>query len=67
MDPCCDPDTCLLKFWAKCRSGACCENCLPKRSNEVCRSATGECDAAEYCDGVSGEVCITYYIMMYNL
>ncbi|XP_067936250.1 zinc metalloproteinase-disintegrin-like EoVMP2 [Watersipora subatra] len=55
VDPCCDPNTCLLKFWAKCSSGPCCHQCLPKQSNDVCREAKGECDAAEYCDGVIGE------------
>lgn len=56
VDECCDASTCLLKSWALCRSGTCCQNCLPRQSNEVCRSAMGECDAAEFCDGLSGEV-----------
>lgn len=27
IDPCCDAETCLLKPYATCRSGACCQNC----------------------------------------
>ncbi|XP_067948088.1 zinc metalloproteinase-disintegrin-like protein F1 isoform X2 [Watersipora subatra] len=54
-DLCCDPNTCLLKSWAVCRTGTCCDSCLPKPSVTQCRAATNDCDAPEYCDGMSGE------------
>ncbi|KAI0211212.1 Disintegrin and metalloproteinase domain-containing protein 12 [Lamellibrachia satsuma] len=54
-DPCCDPDTCLLRPWANCRSGQCCHNCtvLPKTS--MCRKSEVECDVPEFCDGTTGQ------------
>ena len=30
-DPCCDGSTCLLKYWADCRTGECCHNCTVGR------------------------------------
>ncbi|XP_074658663.1 uncharacterized protein LOC141911577 [Tubulanus polymorphus] len=54
-DPCCDPDTCLLRKNADCNNGDCCRNCTIVRKSLPCRAASGECDIAEYCDGSSGD------------
>ena len=37
----------------QCETGACCTNCMFTAFNTECRAATGECDAAEVCDGLS--------------
>ena len=66
-DPCCDGSNCLLKTWAVCRTGACCDSCLAKSSTHLCRAARHDCDAPEYCDGFGGEVSdITYGITLYK-
>lgn len=55
VDPCCDGATCMLKVWATCRSGTCCEGCRVRNSTHLCRSARTDCDVPEYCNGMSGE------------
>lgn len=70
LDPCCNATTCLLKSWATCRSGECCEDCLPKSTQSQCRAARNDCDAPEFCNGVSGEVCnhlTLYYLQILKL
>ncbi|KAL8603649.1 hypothetical protein ACOMHN_017146 [Nucella lapillus] len=62
VDPCCDPHTCLLKYWAQCRSGPCCANCTILDSSHMCRERQSECDVPEYCDGHSGNCPFNTYI-----
>ncbi|XP_072006311.1 zinc metalloproteinase-disintegrin-like VLAIP-A [Engystomops pustulosus] len=52
-DKCCDAATCKLKEGAQCSGGKCCSNCRVKPAGSVCRSAKGECDLSEMCDGRS--------------
>ena len=52
--PCCD-QTCRLKGNADCSDGLCCFGCRLRNKGFVCRSASGECDLPEYCDGTSAE------------
>ncbi|XP_053525820.1 disintegrin and metalloproteinase domain-containing protein 1a-like [Artibeus jamaicensis] len=52
--PCCD-QTCRLKGNADCSDGLCCFGCRLRNKGFVCRSALGECDLPEYCDGTSAE------------
>ncbi|XP_045632576.1 disintegrin and metalloproteinase domain-containing protein 1a-like [Ursus americanus] len=52
-NPCCD-QTCRLKEHAQCSEGLCCFNCRLRHKGFMCRSASGECDLPEYCDGTSG-------------
>ncbi|XP_052226885.1 disintegrin and metalloproteinase domain-containing protein unc-71-like isoform X2 [Dreissena polymorpha] len=54
-DPCCDPGTCLLKYWAQCRTGACCHNCSYLATDYVCRERSTDCDVPEFCTGRDGE------------
>ncbi|XP_072179341.1 uncharacterized protein [Diadema setosum] len=54
-DPCCDAATCRFTSGSTCAQGECCENCQLISAGTVCRSAAGECDVAEACDGVSGQ------------
>ncbi|XP_056008473.1 disintegrin and metalloproteinase domain-containing protein unc-71-like isoform X2 [Ostrea edulis] len=61
-DPCCDPDTCLLKSWAQCKSGTCCHNCTFLPSHFVCRDQATDCDVPELCPGNSGECPVNNYI-----
>ncbi|XP_063421793.1 disintegrin and metalloproteinase domain-containing protein unc-71-like isoform X6 [Mytilus trossulus] len=61
-DPCCDPDTCLLKTWAQCRTGSCCYNCTFLPQQYVCRERSTECDVPELCTGFSGECPSNNYI-----
>lgn len=61
-DPCCDPHTCLLKYWAQCRSGPCCANCTVLDSSHMCRDRQSECDVPEYCDGETGNCPFNTYI-----
>uniref|UniRef100_A0A8C0KXC5 Disintegrin and metalloproteinase domain-containing protein 1a-like n=1 Tax=Canis lupus dingo TaxID=286419 RepID=A0A8C0KXC5_CANLU len=51
---CCD-QTCRLKEQAQCNDGLCCFNCQFRHKGFMCRSALGECDLPEYCDGSSGK------------
>ncbi|XP_028384137.1 disintegrin and metalloproteinase domain-containing protein 1a-like [Phyllostomus discolor] len=51
---CCD-QTCRLKGNAECSDGLCCFGCRLRNKGYVCRSAAGECDLPEYCDGTSAE------------
>ncbi|XP_036304976.1 disintegrin and metalloproteinase domain-containing protein 1a-like [Pipistrellus kuhlii] len=53
-DPCCD-QTCTLKGSAECSDGLCCFGCQLRNKGFVCRSASGDCDLPEYCDGSSAE------------
>ncbi|XP_032167127.1 disintegrin and metalloproteinase domain-containing protein 1a-like [Mustela erminea] len=53
-NPCCD-ETCRLNEHAQCSDGLCCFNCQWRHKGFMCRSALGECDLPEYCDGSSGE------------
>ncbi|XP_041367315.1 disintegrin and metalloproteinase domain-containing protein unc-71-like isoform X2 [Gigantopelta aegis] len=62
QDPCCDPSTCLLRFWAQCRSGPCCSNCTVLSRDHVCRPRQTECDVPEFCDGERGECPFNNYI-----
>ncbi|KAM5311668.1 disintegrin and metalloproteinase domain-containing protein 1-like [Glossophaga mutica] len=52
--PCCD-QTCRLKGNADCSDGLCCLGCRLRNKGFMCRSASGECDLPEYCDGTSAE------------
>ncbi|KAH9518359.1 Disintegrin and metalloproteinase domain-containing protein 12 [Bulinus truncatus] len=61
-DPCCDPNTCLLKPWAQCRSGPCCNNCSFLSTTHLCRPRQSECDIPEFCDGNSGNCPFNTYI-----
>jgi hypothetical protein len=55
IDECCDGATCLFNAGSLCsNSDACCENCQPVAANTLCRASQGDCDIAEYCDGVTG-------------
>ncbi|KAL6092062.1 hypothetical protein STEG23_011619, partial [Scotinomys teguina] len=51
--PCCDPKTCRLTQGSACAGGPCCDRCQVKTKGQVCRSASGECDLTEYCNGTS--------------
>ncbi|KAK7109452.1 hypothetical protein V1264_013492 [Littorina saxatilis] len=62
VDPCCDPHTCLLRYWAQCRSGPCCTNCTVLDSTHMCRDRQSECDIPEFCDGDSGNCPFNTYI-----
>ncbi|XP_058811706.1 disintegrin and metalloproteinase domain-containing protein 12-like isoform X2 [Topomyia yanbarensis] len=50
---CCDAMTCRLTVNATCAIGECCdlERCQLHQAGARCRSAVGECDLPEYCDG----------------
>lgn len=61
-DPCCDAHTCLLKYWAQCRSGPCCANCTVLDRSHMCRDRQSECDVPEFCDGVTGNCPFNTYI-----
>ncbi|KAL3832018.1 hypothetical protein ACJMK2_023700, partial [Sinanodonta woodiana] len=61
IDPCCDPQTCLLKYWAQCRTGTCCHNCTYLSSDYICRSQSTECDVPEFCTGTDSECPINNY------
>ncbi|XP_023932005.1 disintegrin and metalloproteinase domain-containing protein unc-71-like isoform X2 [Lingula anatina] len=61
-DPCCDATTCLLKPWARCKSGPCCHNCTVRTSVFKCREASNECDVPEFCDGIHGECPSNAYV-----
>ena len=58
-DPCCDGSTCALYASADCsNSDDCCENCMFKAQNTVCRELDGSnsCDIEqEVCDGQTAE------------
>ena len=55
-DNCCNANTCQLAAGAQCSAGACCNStCQFRTYGTTCRTATGECDIAEYCSGDSGE------------
>ena len=62
-DPCCDPESCLLRPWATCRTGACCLNCTVRPSSHVCRQPLTECDVPEFCSGMTGKVSDTFNII----
>ncbi|XP_066226994.1 disintegrin and metalloproteinase domain-containing protein 1a-like [Saccopteryx leptura] len=53
-DPCCD-QTCSLRSSADCSGGLCCSGCQLRKKGFLCRSALGECDLPEYCNGTSAE------------
>ncbi|XP_078321722.1 disintegrin and metalloproteinase domain-containing protein unc-71-like isoform X2 [Crassostrea virginica] len=61
-DPCCDPNTCLLKSWAQCKSGSCCHNCTFLPNHFVCRERSADCDVPELCPGNSGECPVNNYV-----
>ena len=63
-DPCCDPESCLLRPWATCRTGACCLNCTVRPSSHVCRQPLTECDVPEFCSGITGKVSGTINIII---
>uniref|UniRef100_A0A8C8RI90 ADAM metallopeptidase domain 15 n=1 Tax=Pelusios castaneus TaxID=367368 RepID=A0A8C8RI90_9SAUR len=53
-DPCCNASTCQLAAGAECASGgACCQDCKLRGAGSMCREPRGECDLAEFCDGLS--------------
>ncbi|XP_071266504.1 disintegrin and metalloproteinase domain-containing protein 8-like isoform X1 [Salvelinus alpinus] len=52
-NPCCDPTTCRLTEGSSCDHGTCCENCQLKQATSLCRTASSDCDLAEYCTGTS--------------
>ncbi|XP_041714361.1 disintegrin and metalloproteinase domain-containing protein 8-like isoform X2 [Coregonus clupeaformis] len=52
-NPCCDPSTCRLTEGSSCAHGKCCENCQLKQAASLCRTASSDCDLAEYCTGTS--------------
>ncbi|PAA73542.1 hypothetical protein BOX15_Mlig005741g1 [Macrostomum lignano] len=54
-NPCCVAATCQLAHNATCATGSCCDLsvCRPRPSGTVCRTAGGECDLSEHCDGVA--------------
>lgn len=54
-NPCCNATTCQFRTNAKCATGPCCDlnTCTLRAAGSVCRSAEGECDLAEYCNGES--------------
>ena len=54
-DPCCNAANCTLAKGAQCASGVCCSKCLFTSYGTQCRSASGECDIAEYCGGRSSD------------
>lgn len=57
VDPCCNGATCQLNGGAQCSAldGCCTGSCqIINSTSTVCRAATGPCDIAERCDGVSG-------------
>jgi Disintegrin/Reprolysin (M12B) family zinc metalloprotease len=55
-DPCCNGATCTLVSGAACsaRQSCCSAQCQIRPAGAACRSATGQCDVAEACSGVSG-------------
>lgn len=59
---CCDPHTCKLHSNATCATGKCCDltTCQVQQPGFECRTAIGECDLPEYCDG-SSEFCPMNY------
>ncbi|KAL5006683.1 hypothetical protein ScPMuIL_015489 [Solemya velum] len=61
-DPCCDPNTCLLKYWADCRSGTCCNNCTFVSRDHICRESSTDCDVPEFCTGSGAECPSNNYI-----
>ncbi|KAI8889616.1 zincin [Backusella circina FSU 941] len=54
---CCDINTCKFKNNAVCEdsNSECCRNCQIKSKGTMCRPAVTNCDAAEYCTGISAE------------
>ncbi|XP_055309385.1 disintegrin and metalloproteinase domain-containing protein 12-like [Sitodiplosis mosellana] len=62
-NPCCDPKTCKLQSNATCATGKCCDlaTCQVKQPSFECRTAVGECDLPEYCDGTSEFCPINYF------
>ena len=53
-DPCCNATSCTLRAGAQCASGDCCtRECQFRPLGTVCRSATQQCDIAEFCMGDS--------------
>ncbi|XP_061412502.1 disintegrin and metalloproteinase domain-containing protein 12-like isoform X1 [Lethenteron reissneri] len=50
---CCDASTCMLKKGAQCAEGLCCKDCQILSEHTLCRGIMGECDLAEYCDGIN--------------
>ena len=56
IDPCCDPNTCLLATGAQCSAGPCCNStCRFVSYGTQCLAASGECDIVEYCTGNSSD------------
>ena len=55
-DPCCNAATCQLASGAQCSAGACCTSmCQFVSYGTECRTASGDCDIAEYCSGDSSD------------
>jgi hypothetical protein len=55
-NPCCDGKTCKYKSGAQCsdNNDLCCQNCIVKPKDTICRPKRGDCDLDEKCDGQSG-------------
>lgn len=64
QNPCCDPDTCMLRSNASCATGSCCDltTCRPRSAGFECRTADdSECDLPEFCTGESEYCPPDYY------